>query len=49
MSFYLFWVLISFRDILKDLKRHKDEDLLKGQAVKNQKVWLLFVYSEPYS
>ncbi|XP_062174738.1 uncharacterized protein LOC133879933 [Alnus glutinosa] len=25
-------------DILKDLKRHKDEDLLKGQAVKNQKV-----------
>lgn len=44
---YLFWVLISFRDILKDLKRHKDEDVLKGQAVKNQKVWLLFVYSEP--
>ncbi|XP_059461289.1 uncharacterized protein LOC132190342 [Corylus avellana] len=25
-------------DILKDLKRHKDEDVLKGQAVKNQKV-----------
>ncbi|KAG6677403.1 hypothetical protein I3842_14G024300 [Carya illinoinensis] len=24
-------------DILKDMKRHKDEDLLKGQAVKNQK------------
>ncbi|XP_048230852.1 putative uncharacterized protein DDB_G0270496 [Ricinus communis] len=24
-------------DILKNLKRHKDEDLLKGQAVKNQK------------
>ncbi|CAB4269494.1 unnamed protein product [Prunus armeniaca] len=25
------------QDILKNLKRHKDEDLLKGQAVKNQK------------
>ncbi|BFG21538.1 hypothetical protein CerSpe_078120 [Prunus speciosa] len=25
------------QDILKSLKRHKDEDLLKGQAVKNQK------------
>ena len=31
----------SFRDIFNDLKRHKDEDLLKGQAVKNQKVWVL--------
>ncbi|OUZ99351.1 Apoptosis-antagonizing transcription factor [Macleaya cordata] len=26
------------QDILKNLTRHKDEDLLKGQAVKNQKV-----------
>ncbi|TQE01188.1 hypothetical protein C1H46_013211 [Malus baccata] len=25
------------QDILKNLKGHKDEDLLKGQAVKNQK------------
>ncbi|XP_008232433.1 PREDICTED: protein AATF isoform X2 [Prunus mume] len=25
------------QDILKNLKRHKDEDLLKGQAVKNQR------------
>ncbi|KAK3195159.1 hypothetical protein Dsin_026469 [Dipteronia sinensis] len=25
------------QDILKNLKRHKDEDVLKGQAVKNQK------------
>ncbi|KAL5565065.1 hypothetical protein UlMin_028229, partial [Ulmus minor] len=25
------------QDILQNLKRHKDEDLLKGQAVKNQK------------
>ncbi|KAB2627238.1 protein AATF-like [Pyrus ussuriensis x Pyrus communis] len=25
------------QDILKNLKRHKDEDLLKGQAMKNQK------------
>ncbi|XP_043695865.1 putative uncharacterized protein DDB_G0270496 [Telopea speciosissima] len=25
-------------DLLKNLKRHKDDDLLKGQAVKNQKV-----------
>ncbi|KAF7851648.1 hypothetical protein BT93_L3305 [Corymbia citriodora subsp. variegata] len=25
------------QDILKNLKRHKDEDLLKGQAVQNQK------------
>ncbi|KAF8380551.1 hypothetical protein HHK36_028039 [Tetracentron sinense] len=25
------------QDLLKSLKRHKDEDLLKGQAVKNQK------------
>ncbi|KAJ8774421.1 hypothetical protein K2173_016867 [Erythroxylum novogranatense] len=24
-------------DLLKNLKRHKDEDVLKGQAVKNQK------------
>ncbi|KAG8664025.1 hypothetical protein MANES_01G272000v8 [Manihot esculenta] len=27
------------QDILKNLKRHKDEDLLKGQAVKNQKAF----------
>ncbi|CAL5382649.1 unnamed protein product [Camellia sinensis] len=26
------------QDLLRNLKRHKDEDLLKGQAVKNQKV-----------
>ncbi|XP_010258807.1 PREDICTED: putative uncharacterized protein DDB_G0270496 isoform X2 [Nelumbo nucifera] len=26
------------QDLLKSLKRHKDEDLLKGQAVKNQQV-----------
>ncbi|XP_068330896.1 uncharacterized protein [Pyrus communis] len=25
------------RDILKNLNRHKDEDLLKSQAVKNQR------------
>ncbi|XP_058084819.1 uncharacterized protein LOC131232533 isoform X2 [Magnolia sinica] len=25
------------QDLLKNLKRHKDEDILKGQAVKNQK------------
>lgn len=25
------------QDLLKDLKRHKDEDAMKGQAVKNQK------------
>ena len=35
----------SFRDIFNDLKRHKDEDLLKGQAVKNQKVWVLQIQS----
>lgn len=28
------------RNLVQNLKRHKDEDLLKGQAVKNQKVWL---------
>lgn len=26
------------QDLLKNLKRHKDEDFLKGQAIKNQKV-----------
>ncbi|CAL5380261.1 unnamed protein product [Camellia sinensis] len=29
---------LSHRDLLRNLKRHKDEDLLKGQAVKSQKV-----------
>ncbi|CAI0378761.1 unnamed protein product, partial [Linum tenue] len=30
----------SYRDLLKNLKRHKEEDVLKGQAVKNQKtIW----------
>lgn len=29
-----------FRSLLKDLQRHKEEDIMKGQAVKNQKVWL---------
>ena len=33
----------NFRDIWKNLKRHKDEDLIKGQAVKNQKVFNLMV------
>ena len=38
----------SFRDIFNDLKRHKDEDLLKGQAVKNQKVWVLRIQSSVF-
>ncbi|CAN6566812.1 unnamed protein product [Malus baccata var. baccata] len=39
MKLILFVVFSLFpcRDILKNLKGHKDEDLLKGQAVKNQK------------
>ncbi|KAK4270009.1 hypothetical protein QN277_023098 [Acacia crassicarpa] len=43
------------QDNLKNLKRHKDEDLLKGQAVKNQKaLWykileLRFLLQKPYS
>ena len=28
----------SFRNLIHNLKRHKDEDLLKGQAIKSQKV-----------
>ncbi|XP_021803070.1 protein AATF-like [Prunus avium] len=34
---FVFFSFFPCRDILKNLKRHKDEDLLKGQAVKNQK------------
>lgn len=43
------------RDILKNLKHHKEEDILKGQAVKNQKaVWdktleLRFLLQKAYS
>ncbi|XP_014496540.1 putative uncharacterized protein DDB_G0270496 [Vigna radiata var. radiata] len=42
-------------DTLKNLKHHKDEDLLKGQAVKNQKaLWykvleLRFLLQKPFS
>lgn len=31
--------------MLKNLKRHKDEDILKGQAVKNQKVLCFYLIS----
>ncbi|XP_028950914.1 uncharacterized protein [Malus domestica] len=34
---FIVYSLFPCRDILKNLKRHKDKDLLKGQAVKNQK------------
>lgn len=37
----IFPFFVSFRDLLKNLRSHKDEDLLKGQAVKNQKVLCL--------
>ncbi|XP_065859189.1 uncharacterized protein [Euphorbia lathyris] len=43
------------QDILKNLKRHKQEDILKGQAVKNQKaLWdktleLRFLLHKPFS
>ncbi|GAB2291027.1 hypothetical protein Dimus_025283 [Dionaea muscipula] len=30
-------ILLFYRNLVENLKRHKDEDLLKGQAVKNQK------------
>lgn len=33
-----------FRDILKNLKQHKDDDLRKGEAVKSQKVCTLYIY-----
>lgn len=43
------------QDLLKNLKRHKDEDAIKGQAVKNQKaLWdktleLRFLLQKPFS
>ncbi|OMO75646.1 hypothetical protein COLO4_25944 [Corchorus olitorius] len=38
VSFLLYsHFLVFIRDILRNLKRHKDEDVQKGQAVKNQK------------
>ncbi|XWS62783.1 hypothetical protein CRYUN_Cryun06bG0040300 [Craigia yunnanensis] len=33
-------------DILRNLKRHKDEDVQKGQAVKNQKTFLVAQYDK---
>ncbi|KAK6804335.1 hypothetical protein RDI58_002119 [Solanum bulbocastanum] len=45
----------AHRDLLKNLTQHKDEDLLKGQAVKNQKaLWdktleLRFLLQKPFS
>lgn len=36
-------LLFLCRNILKNLKQHNDEDLQKGQAVKNQKVFLLWI------
>ncbi|KAG9443884.1 hypothetical protein H6P81_015224 [Aristolochia fimbriata] len=48
-------LLTEEQDLLKSLTRHKDEDLLKGQAVKNQKaLWdktleLRFLLQKAYS
>ncbi|KAH7554614.1 hypothetical protein JRO89_XS12G0247200 [Xanthoceras sorbifolium] len=37
------------QDILRNLKRHKDEDVLKGQAVKNQKIFNCYVLLSNHS
>lgn len=41
---YIHIFCLWLRDMLKNLKRHKDEDILKGQAVKNQKVLFFFIW-----
>lgn len=37
-------LLLLFRSLIQNLKRHKDEDLVKGQAIKSQKVTISYIH-----